>query len=507
MIRRLRQAAAAGLAACALGLLPAPAAADAGVAAAARAELREARKVEHAWMSDPRVFGLGLVAHADDDGIEVRGKVADEATRKLALRLARQATTAPVRDRIMLELPVGSERDAAALRLAAIALIRERLGAGAAKVEVVSAEDGIIELHGTAASLDERHAASRCLRNLPGITRVESYLDVVKPTPAVVQARAEGPRAEGPKAEPRELPTGPGALVLPAPPPPRVPAAVPANSYVRIQTRPTPIEPAARPVVASAPVGFAQPAYPGCVVTPRGVQLSVAQLEPTPTFLGRFTSLFALKPRTPAPAIRVQAVPPAQPVAVVQAPLPVPAKAQPPALQPPPAETPRPAPVHVTAWPPAHRSADEAPPSVVTPAGLASGGPAMTGPLPPPPPPPALTAGEPPPLPAAVVKSEEPPVLPGAVKPAEPPTPPAPRVLLTGGKKEAATTTPAEIHRLVVKTCGKKVRQVQATLDHQGKLLLQIHSAPKAEQEVAGMLLTLPELQGGNVHIQIHVAP
>jgi osmotically-inducible protein OsmY len=494
MFRHLRRAAAAGITACALGLTPGPAASGALEARPAQAAQAEASKVEHAWMSHPGVFALSLEVRVnEDDALEVHGKVPDQATRQLALKLARQATCSPVQDCLTVTPPGAKAiRGRGAMRAAALSQIRARLGPAASRIEVAVAEDGVIELHGTAATLEDRHAASRCLRGLPGITRVESYIEVHRPAQAsgrasevrsvsaqslpaadgrvaraAVQEESAGPelsplpssaspRGEAGQATPttQALTTGPGNVTLPAPPIPRMPTYVPANPYVHLHTRPVAIEPSPRGAVASPVVGFAQPAYPGLTPTGGGVQLSVAQLEGAPTFLDRVANLLAAKPRPRESGIRIQAIEPTPAPPLAPATPPPPAKAP---------ELPKPSPVHVTAWPPAHRVSNGQPQaSRVTPASLAGSG---QQPIPLPPPPPGMT---------------------GAL---------------------ASTPTPAEARRIALKACGKKALSVQASQGENGKLILQVHAAPRAEQEVTSTLLALPELQGSNVHIQIHVSP
>ena len=184
-----------------------------------------------------------------------------------------------------------------------------------------------------------------------------------------------------------------------------------------------------------------------------------------------------------------------------------------------------------TAWPPAHRTESEpivltpsAPPRVAL-AALASGdGPVLPS-MPVEAPPPARTA-----LPARAFKpkaeativaprsspiqptrAEMPTPVPSRkAKVQETPTPPAPlrRTLPAESQPHPTASLPKEVCKVVQERCGKLVTKVQGSLDENGKLSLRIHARPKAENELATVLASMPELAAPrNVHVEILFQP
>jgi osmotically-inducible protein OsmY len=512
MFRLLRRSACAGLAGLALGLMP-PALSAApempGAIVAAPTTEQQAARVELAWMSDSRVFTLSLEARANGEGVVISGKVPDEAMHRYVLRLARQASCASIVDRLSVEEKLQTVSDeTAALRLAAIALVRTKLGDRATAVKVLTGEDGVVELHGKVSSLQERLDASRCLRGLPGCTRVENYLittgDAGDPKQLVPVSALAAPPAAPPAAPelpaPREVsvppqyaPTGPGALSGPQTAPTLMPPPfVPTTTYVYVPTRVVPVDPAPRPVVQPQVTGYVQPPpgnlpFTGCVVTSQGVQLNVAQHVPPPTLLDKLRIALGLKQkRQYAAPVPTEAPPLAQPSYPTVQPLVQSggqAKAPGTLYIPKSAQAPMPAgpqslPVAVGSWPPAHRLEGDVAEFRMPPT-------PKTQPV-------ATFGSAPQALPA-------PPAVPvPTLRPSVADAPNHTQALLS-------PPHPATARQMVLGQCGKLVRSVEANLDHENKLTLHVYSAPGAEQELKKKLTQAFAGYGG-MHIQIHMA-
>lgn len=477
MYRFLRQTTLAGLAGLALGLMPAAVSATspkASAAATAPQAQQHASRVELAWMADSRTFTLPVEARAEGAQVVITGKVPDQATRQHVLQVARQAGYAAVVDRLtVLDAPVAPRDENAVLRLAAVALIRTSLGDKGQDINVVASEDGTIELHGKVDTVEQRLKASKCLRGLPGCTRVENYLDPAGAEKPIVPVSATAgpppapapvlpaPQEAPPEVVPHNYPTGPGPLVGAPTAAPRVPAQVPTTRYVHIPTRVAPVGTAG--VVEPRVLGYSQPKptgypYPGHALTDQTVHMGVAQHVPPPTLWQRMRNLMPWNKTcdctTPVPA------------PVLSHPMPYPAPPQaapmPRAMEPSAAATHQRTPVHVTAWPPAYRQ--EAPVQQAR-----------------------ATVPAPQNLPAPV----------------------RPRVVLTGASETApvAAPHPAAARQMVLAHCGNLVRQVDAHIDHDNRLTLQVYAAPKAEHQLSEKLLQAFANYGSNVRIHIHLAP
>ncbi|MGL4554417.1 MAG: BON domain-containing protein [Gemmataceae bacterium] len=499
MLRGMRKTLGACLAAGAVGLGASLAgAADAVPVSAGQVKL-EAMKVELAWLADARAFNLSLRVVARPDGLELHGRVADEATRQHVLKLARQACYLPVRD----ALEVGQPCANPALRDAARTSVAAALAGRAGQVTVGVDPGGVVSLTGSVGSVEDKLEAGRALRGVSGCTRVDNRLEVAAvrrggatltaisrdgkqsvlgPVGAagVVSVRADVPKDELP-APPRAYSADAAAPTLPSGPPP--------TQFVRIQVRHETVDPTPRPLAKPLVSGYATgstatpdglPGYPACDPCAGDVPLTAARVAPPPTLFSHLRGLV-----TPTKRAVVDAPPPAaaapSPVRVVTEAAPVVSPEPVKPVPAPPPEPTRPAAVALTVpaaapavWPPAFATAP------VTPYR---------------------------PLPVPVAETPLPPVTPVAAKePAEKAAPPAvaPAVMKV---EKAKPTTPDQMRRAILAGCGKLVKDVKVETRPDGHAVYHLHASAKVEQELVAQLLTIPQVADSNAHIQIHLLP
>src|SRR5262249_33586913 len=156
--------------------------------------------VELAWCSNPLTFPLSLSAQSDGKGLTLHGFVPNEAVRQQVLQLARSSTSLPVTDSPpvcpRLATRSGTATDAELVQGARY-LLKEVLGSRNGLVRVEAGPQGQLVLKGSVANLDEKLAASRCLRKLGGCTCVVNHLGIgVRTAPAVAQAKQGNPTAK-----------------------------------------------------------------------------------------------------------------------------------------------------------------------------------------------------------------------------------------------------------------------------------------------------------------------
>jgi hypothetical protein len=232
--------------AAAQGVLPVGRAAVYATAPSILDRLTEIR-VELAWLANVATFSPALEAHARGGNLEVTGYVPSTAIKARALQIAQQASRLPVVDRLQvhpgLTMRSGGE-PVEKLQQGASDLLTREPGCRVSELVVHAGETGQVILEGVVPTEEDRLAASKKLKMLPGCTCVVNRLRVGSDSSAV-QTLYAGLTAFSPPiaAATNPVPTvveskQPIALVLPTP------HAVPAQPATEPATpRPLPTLP------------------------------------------------------------------------------------------------------------------------------------------------------------------------------------------------------------------------------------------------------------------------
>lgn len=499
MSRRMPNKIAAWFAAGAMGLGVLTASpADRATASGANQIHVEAMKVELAWMADQRLFNLPLQAMATADGLEIRGRVGDEATRQHAIKLARQSCYLPIRDALEISRPCVNPmlRDSARDRLAAVMTHR------AAHIEVNVEQAGVVLLSGSVASMEDKLDAGRSLRGLPGCLQLDNRLTithgtvVAAPTAKTVVRTAEATRTgsgtsmvitpvvmtgQDTTSNPSVVPStssprlriesrDAAGMPLPAAPSPTLPSGNDPNQYVRIQVRYENQETPSNTISQAKASGLPTPAnepLPQDVTTPmRGSLPPARSVSNKPAgelsgLPGAVRVLSATEPVIPLPP-----APPRSIAAHVTTPTAAPAQ-----------------------WPAAH-AVEGGTVRVGTPTEGVRTGP-ITRPV------------------AQSLMSRYPSLTPVKAMPTS-------TSLVTASKGSQATATATEmmpatpndnVRSAILASCGKIVKSVRLETRSDGRNTYHIHASAKVEQELVSRLLTIPQVVGTNAHIQIHLQP
>jgi hypothetical protein len=464
----------------------------------------EAMKVELACLADTKTFALSLQIVTTPNGVELRGQVPDEATREHVLRLARQASYAPVQDRLTLVEPCADP----ALREAARVAVSRALASRDASVRVQVLQKGVVSLVGQVENLEDKLNASRSLRATSGCTRVENHLQVrlagvvaqpsdaasaesQRPLPdkvTVVKAEEATPaptRMNMTEAETLNLPM-PRAQILPT---------SPAPQYVRIRVRPDSPEASLKTPPTLTAHGYTQtlsmkptglPGFPGGMTQAGGVH-TAAEVSPPPTLLGQFRAMMrGQATERGAPVItevRVTPTPRATTTVVttpvVTTPVVTSAKVSPAPVRPSPGITvPSAAP---ETWPAAHAAKEvaEVPTPVASPAVAAEA--------------------------SAAVTTARKVVAPEAVQTPQVVSAPAPVQAAPMPVSSTRVLTAEQMRTIIRQGCGRLCREVKVTARADGQPVFHVYASVKVEQELTGKLLTIPEVVSSNAHIQIHL--
>jgi osmotically-inducible protein OsmY len=460
----------------------------------------EAMKVELACLADSKTFNLAIQIVTTPNGVEVRGQVPDESTRQHVLRLARQASYAPVQDRLTIVEPCADP----ALRDTAQTTVSRALAQRDAQVRVQVPQKGVVSLVGHVANMEDKLQASRSLRATKGCTRVENNLEVRNASEGGMAMPSLPDKVTIVQADqrvtpPATVPASPAAvceaekLMLPAPRAQVLPTP-PAPHYVRIRVRQEAQEPVRTTPPAVTPYGYTQaatlkpsglPGFPGATAPASTVHLPPTQFAPPPTILGHLrTMIRGQHTERTAPIISEVRVSPTPTTVAGYTPatatVPLPNSAAVPNSTPPVGTTakgmtpvaasPRGLTVPAAApqtWPAAHATAQAS----ETPAGL--------------------------PAPVAPV-APAPQIVPAA----------APSVQVAPMPVSTSRVLTAEQMRGIIATgCGRLCREVKVTARADGQPVFHVYAASKVEQELTGKLLTIPEVVASNAHIQIHLEP
>jgi hypothetical protein len=136
-------------------------------------------QVELAWLEDPLTFPCQMAAHAGPEGLEVRGFVPSTAVRERAVRLARQASSMAVVDRLHVQANVADNPThckADRLQYAVADCLKTHFGAHLAGIQATCNDQGHITVSGTIDSPEDKLAVSLKLRRVAGCTCVHNHL-------------------------------------------------------------------------------------------------------------------------------------------------------------------------------------------------------------------------------------------------------------------------------------------------------------------------------------------
>jgi hypothetical protein len=160
-------------------------------------------RIELGWLSDPSTFPYRLEARPMGSALAVQGYVPTELIRDVALKIAREESGLRVLDTIDVYAAIAAtpvKKPANLLHREAAASLRQELRQRARAVSASVWDNGQVQLKGSVPSLEDKLAASRCLRRVSGCTCVLNQLEVA---PA-----AHSRTAAKPALDFRRLPAG-----------------------------------------------------------------------------------------------------------------------------------------------------------------------------------------------------------------------------------------------------------------------------------------------------------
>jgi len=476
----------------------------------------EAMKVEMAWLADMATYGLPLEVHVQGDALCACGRVPDEAGRQLVMEVARQACCVPVADGLTVaQRGAARPADPKALEAAARAALRQHLAEGVA-LTASADEHGMVTVRGEVATVEDKLAASQCLKGLAGCTAVTNAVAVTPVrhaghTVTVVtrdgQLAVHGALPGAAEVKPNLVvmktePTAPALLSAPAqpspapyvlPPAPTVPSGLPADRP-RVKVVRAGQAEEVRPIRYVNASGYVWTpdtrGYPGLESKSQGIHVQVVQPESRPSLWERLTSFRrsrrAPEVVTPAPKDEQPTVT-VTPVGATPAVAPAPAQQSvtwPKAQAAAPAEMPEPKPV---SRPLAHlirvstKLKGKAEPTMVEPVKVEA---VKVEPA-------KMEAVHVDPVKQTSAPAMMPAVMPEVRQAAKVETKPAP-----------ATMTPPEVMKVVQEHCGPLAREVQVEAPKEGGTVVKVYAPSENEQALVGRLLGLPAL-GPGVKVQV----
>jgi uncharacterized repeat protein (TIGR01451 family) len=173
--------------------------------------LLEAIKVKIAWLADRDTFACILGAHPTEAGLEICGRVPNEAVHQRALGLARNHSALRIIDRLEVTEDMirrqPSPTSVEALQREAIALLRQAFGDQARMYHVLGSSNGTVTITGIARSFEEKLRVSQELRLLNPCACVVNQLivaSVERDGRAYEPVRSE-PRPGAPSLRPSDL--------------------------------------------------------------------------------------------------------------------------------------------------------------------------------------------------------------------------------------------------------------------------------------------------------------
>lgn len=286
----------------------------------------EAMKVEMALLADYATYNLPLTVRVEDDCLSLHGQVNDEHSRLHALRVARQSCYLPVKDAMQGPTPRAPIQSAHldSMRRTVCDVIERSLGDRLNDLDVRLSAEGQVTLHGQVATVEDKLAASKALRGLPGCHSVVNCLAVETHRQAGhtitlvtrdgkhavhgTVAPGEAPTATAKKAAsrdsaadsellspPRVRSTTHAPLPLPAPPSTNLPSTLPParDVYVRLKsanqvapiTYVAPTSAAPTPAPVQSPISFpatSPTAAPAPAAAPAQVPMQAFVVVPYP---------------------------------------------------------------------------------------------------------------------------------------------------------------------------------------------------------------------------------
>lgn len=435
----------------------------------------EAMKVEMALLGNQATLSLPIEVHVEGESLKLKGKVPTEDLRRLALSVARQACYIPVEDHLTVCLASNSTKVSdETLQQQAEDILTTKMADVASKVKI-EAQKGQLSIHGSVGSVEDKLAVSRCLRGVTGCSCVINYLKVTplkKNGHTITLVTADGkhaihgalPGTEAPSRKvvpavyeednstaPRIDTVSSETIELPPAPTPTLPTGLPSTP--RVHLRIIPIEQAYEQTVhmtygsqpAIRQVTELQPEPARIYPQPQGTSRIYPQPQPEQTVVTHPQSGYS----TAAPAPQQDRRTLWQRLTSLRA-TSTPSRYQQVQVQQPVQATPTKIQPYTSYknWPPAHH----------------------------------VTSGQ-------------------TYSSPKTSTPAAPPVV----QPTVRSVTPAQLHRAVATVCGRQATKisVETLADH--TLVVHVHAAAGAEQELVGKVLQVPEVTQPGVKLQLHL--
>jgi len=144
-------------------------------------EMIASARVQLAWLADPVTYPFSLEAIVQGNALEIRGAVPNDSVHEKALSLARAESGMRVIDSIRVGPVASPGRQKVRpdlLAKQAVTQARQALGDRGSAIEVEVWTEGQILLRGQVATLQDKLAASKCLKRVQGCSCVVNELGV-----------------------------------------------------------------------------------------------------------------------------------------------------------------------------------------------------------------------------------------------------------------------------------------------------------------------------------------
>ena len=134
---------------------------------------------EIAWLANPATFHENLTGAVAGDYLEIRGSVSNEATRMVAMRLAREASRMPVVDHTetaSAAAPASPDRPLNAIYKDAVQALYHGVPHLSRGLTVSTLDRGEVVVRGEVPTLEDKLAVSRCLKLVAGCNCVRNQV-------------------------------------------------------------------------------------------------------------------------------------------------------------------------------------------------------------------------------------------------------------------------------------------------------------------------------------------
>jgi hypothetical protein len=153
---------------------------------------------EIAWLANPTTFHENLTAALAGDYLEIRGSISSEATRMVAMRLAREASRMPVVDHMesaSAPAPASPDRPLNSIYKDAVQALYHGVPQLSRGLTISTLDRGEVVVRGEVPTLDDKLAVSRCLKLVAGCNCVRNQVRtrVTSSAPSTIATVSKAP--------------------------------------------------------------------------------------------------------------------------------------------------------------------------------------------------------------------------------------------------------------------------------------------------------------------------